>query len=567
MANPLDQPLDNLLDQLDRARRNFGGDAADLEKLLGGLARRSFSDAESLVRFHEALLFICAYPQNRAALRLAEAALDGFAHRVEQLISSGEDPVSFDYIEYSGIAGTVLHGTYSYGIARWLVDRHRADVEIDWERYEKKERLGVILPRVVPLVEEDTLVEANIPYFDWIRASKKEQSSDLRWIIERFERSAFSEKEKSSLYDSLELQIRWKLNGSQAARTLNRSKPRKTFYHTKPLIRRDEVSLAEEINKSLPLEKLSRAEGKAALDRCRDTTCVRYRELYGIAYPDPSNVVRAQVGRGVEIFLWGLAPERRLPLRAYHAGFTLKNGVPINYIEGISFFERMELGFNTFYTYREGETAWVYAQVLSALHQLTGATCFSIDPYQVGFNNTEAIESGAFWFYRKLGFRPTRRALASLVEAEEKKIASNREYRTPARTLKKLSEGHVVYELPGARTGEWDNFAIRNLALAVYRRAAREFNGDVESNRASSIKEVTRSLDVRLEDFSAPEQQSLANLALVFALIAELDSWTAKEKREVVEIVRAKTSRDEIKYARLLQKHKKLRASLIKLGS
>ncbi len=154
-------------------------------------------------------------------------------------------------------------------------------------------------------------------------------------------------------------------------------------------------------------EALKLTEGKAILDMCRDTTCVRYRELYGIAYGDPSSVVGVDVGRGVEIFLWGLPPERRLPLRAYHAGFTLKNGVPINYIEGISIFERMELGFNTFYTYRDGETAWVYAQALRFLRQLVGVTCFSIDPYQIGFNNDEALESGAFWFYRKLGFRPT----------------------------------------------------------------------------------------------------------------------------------------------------------------
>ncbi|HKP87180.1 MAG TPA: hypothetical protein VJZ26_13840 [Blastocatellia bacterium] len=561
------ESLDRLLDQLDEARRSFGGDGARAEKLLSSLSRRSFPDAHSLIRFHEALLFVRAYPQSRDAMRLAEAALDGFADRVEQLLSSGEDPIAFDYIEYSGIAGTVLHGAYSYGIARWLVDKHRANVEVDWERFEKKERLGLILPRLIPLLYEDALVEANVPYREWIGATKGRNSSDLAWLVEGFERSSLSEKEKSALYDSLEMQIRWEMDRSQASRTLNRSKPRKIFYHTRPLIRRTDVSIAKEVNSPLTLERLSRAEGEAVLDMCRDTTCVRYRELYGIAYGDRSNVVRARVGRGVEIFLWGLPPERRLPLRAYHAGFTLKNGVPINYVEGISIFERMEIGFNTFYTYREGETAWVYAQTLGALHHLTGARCFSIDPYQVGFNNDEAIESGAFWFYRKLGFRPTEPALAKLAEAEEKKIAANREYRTSGRILKNLSKGHVIYELPGTTAGDWDRFSIRNLGLAVERRAAREFNGDVENIRASSIKEVARSLGVRPEDFSPLERQAFANLALVFALIPDLASWTGEEKRGVAEIVRAKMSRDEIRYSRLLQKHDRLRDSIIKLGS
>jgi hypothetical protein len=574
-SDSLDQPdsLDQLLDRLDEARRSFGANGARVEKLLSALAPRRFPDPESLIRFHEALLFIRAYPQSPEALGLAESALDSFADRVEQLRLSGADLTPFDYIEYSGIAGTILHGTYSYGIARWLVDKHPARVEIDWERIEKKERLGLILPRLIPLLYEDALVEANVPYISWIRAAKTRKTSDLRWLVESFDRAELSEKEKSALYDSLELWIRWEMGRSHASRTLNRRKPRKIFYHTEPLIRRSDVSLAKEIKSPLALVKLSRAEGEAILSMCRDTTCVRYRELYGIAYGDPSSVVRSSVGRGTEIFLWGLPPERRLPLRAYHAGFTLKNGVPINYIEGISIFERMELGFNTFYTYRDGETAWVYAQALRALHQLTGATCFSIDPYQIGFHNDEAIESGAFWFYRKLGFRPTEPLLAKRADAEERKITSNRDYRTPERTLRKLSEGYVIYELPLAAsgklaaTGDWDRFKIRNLALRASSGRAEEAGGRAKRTRASSIKEVVRSLDVRPDSLAPFERRAFDNIAPVLALIPDLTAWTAEEKRGVVKIIRAKVSRDETQYARLLQKHKRLRDWIIKLGS
>lgn len=560
--------LEQLLDELDETKRGFGVDnGARVEKSLASISKQEFQDVESLIRFHEALLFICAHPQNRKALKLAEAALRSFAERVEKLRLLGEDLTPFDYIEYSGIAGTVLHGTYSYGITRWLVDKHRAAVEIDWERLGKKERLGLILPRIIPLLAEDSLVEANVPYLDWIRAAKERRTSDLAWVIESFERSGLSEKEKSTLYDSLELWIRWEMGRAQASRTMNKLRPRKIFYHTQPLIRRNEVSLAEEINFPLKLKKLSRDEGKAILDMCRDTTCVRYRELYGIAYGDPSSVVGADVGRGVEIFLWGLPPERRLPLRAYHAGFTLKNGVPINYIEGISIFERMELGFNTFYTYRDGETAWVYAQALRFLRQLVGVTCFSIDPYQIGFNNDEALESGAFWFYRKLGFRPVESELAKMVEAEEKKIAANREHRTSMRVLKTLSKGYVIYELPGTRAGDWDRFKIRNLGFAVQRRAAREFSGNLEMVRASSVKQIARALDIELESLNEFTRWAFDNLAPVLALIPDLARWTGEEKAGLVEIIRAKMNRHETGYARLLQKHERLRDAVIKLGS
>ncbi len=53
-------------------------------------------------------------------------------------------------------------------------------------------------------------------------------------------------------------------------------------------------------------------------------------------------------------------------------GLTLKNGVPINYIEAIGLCEWMEVGFNTFYTFRGGEAGWIYAQVLRCLCSLDG---------------------------------------------------------------------------------------------------------------------------------------------------------------------------------------------------
>src|ERR1019366_3216684 len=131
-------------------------------------------------------------------------------------------------------------------------------------------------------------------------------------------------------------------------------------------------------------------------------------------------------------------------------------------VEAMGLCEWIEVGFNTFYTYRQGETAWIYAQALRCLRVLTGAKCISIYPYQIGQNNDEAIDSGAFWFYRKLGFRPGRADLQQLCEREEKKIASNRQYKTPARILKRLAEAHMFYELSRTDVG---NSTRRNSTL------------------------------------------------------------------------------------------------------
>jgi len=438
-------------------------------------------------------------------------------------------------------------------------------VDAKWTEPEKPERLGATLPRFLPLLYEDSLVEANIPYVTWVDSATKKRRR-IGWLIRRFEQLDISDREKGELYDSLGLRIHWELRNSKASRTRNMRRVKKVFYHREPLIRRSEVSLDQEFQSpATPLIKLSQSEGKAAQDMLRDTTTVRYRELYGITHGDPRTVVRADVGRGVEIFLWGLPPDRRLPIRAYHAGFTLKNGVPINYIEGITICERMEIGFNTFYTFRDGESAWVYATVLRLLHQITGVTCISIDPYQLGFNNDEAIDSGAFWFYRKLGFRPTQPKLARLMAFEERKIASSPGYRTPPSVLRRLSSGNVVYEAPGTPRGAWDRFSIRNLGLAVQRRMAAEFNGNSQNIRQVSESEVSRALGVDLGK-RENERRSFEELALVLALIPDLAEWSPREKEGLIQIIRAKSGADESRYVRLLQRHSRLRAFLIRIG-
>ena len=132
------------------------------------------------------------------------------------------------------------------------------------------------------------------------------------------------------------------------------------------------------------------------------------------------------------------------------------------------------MGFNLYYTFREGESAWIYAQLLRLFHQELGVTCFSVDPYQIGHENAEAVDSGAFWFYRKLGFRPTSPEIAHLVEREERRLSQTPGYRSSRKTLEKLAGGPLLYELPGTATGDWDGFRIRTLAQRLQKGGAAE---------------------------------------------------------------------------------------------
>ena len=314
---------------------------------------------------------------------------------------------------------------------------------------------GATLPRFMPLLEEDAFVEPDVPYLAWLQAASHKR--DLKWLIAQFEHSDLSPTLKSEIFGSLELPIRWSLADCNATRTHAQRRTRTIFFHRENLIQRRDVSLASELAKPpLKLNRVSVREGQTIITMCREATSVRYRELYGTTRGDTSDVVRADVGRGVEIFLWGLPANKRLPLRAYQAGFTLKNGRPINYIEAISLFECMEIGFNTFYAYRDGETAWIYAQVLRALHRRLGVKCISVYPgYQIGKDDEEALASGAFWFYGNSDSAPVKRELEHLAKREEAKIAAETGYRTPLRTLRRLRGGSCRLRTTRCRPGRF----------------------------------------------------------------------------------------------------------------
>ncbi len=164
--------INPLLDQLDELKREFGGGQEPrVERILSRLARQKFSDAESLIRFHEILLFIRAYPQSAEILPQVEKTLASFGDRVKLLRDMDADLSPLDNPEVSGIAGTSVTDTFSYNIVRWLSKSYPAQVNFYWDWFEDENRLAATWPRFMPLLEEDAFVEANVPYVEWLRAA------------------------------------------------------------------------------------------------------------------------------------------------------------------------------------------------------------------------------------------------------------------------------------------------------------------------------------------------------------------------------------------------------------
>src|ERR1017187_7430017 len=383
-----------LIERLEEWKRRFEPSrAGELERWLKTIAKEEFGDAQDLIRLHETLLFLRAYPLSEPVAQLADEILFDFENRLPADI----DP--FEEHEVSGIAGTSLTAVFSYEVACRLAELEPRNVEIAWDRYDEQDRLGPVVRKLLPMFNEDWPVEAHVPFGQWMAAAHRGGQSDLAWLLSRVD--------GAEAYDSMQIPLTWRVGASRYSRSRLRLPKRKLYLHREPLLRRADVSLEKELTSApLPVKRLDVKQASRILDAIVATSAMRYRELYGFSHTDEAEVYRAAAGRGVDVYFFGVPWEWRLPLRAYHGAMFFKNGVPAGYVELLSFFERAEVGFNLYYTFREGESAWLYARLLRLFHQELGVTCFSVDPYQIGHENPEAIDSGAFWFYRKLGFRP-----------------------------------------------------------------------------------------------------------------------------------------------------------------
>ena len=144
-----------------------------------------------------------------------------------------------------------------------------------------------------------------------------------------------------------------------------------------------------------------------------------------------------------------MLPERRLPLESYIGFMMFKNGYPMAYGGGWLFGKRSLLGINIFEAFRGGESAFVFAQLLRTYKNAFGADYFEVEPYQFGKDNPEGLQSGAFWFYYRFGFRPVDEALNKLATEESKRIQSEKGYRSPISTLKLFTKSNVCVNFSG----------------------------------------------------------------------------------------------------------------------
>ncbi len=531
--------------------------AAKLE-LLARLEATRVSDAGALLALHEACCFLQAHPDDAAVLARVDAALAAFPERVRRLA-----PGARRRLHDSGVAEATLDYPFGYPMARWLARRFPGDVEIAWDRFAEAERLDETLALLASPAEGDAFSEGGMGWRRWLTVAKGgRRMTDLALLLELFGRAGGGAETREWLWENLALPVQWRPQGPGASRTLARLLAGPPFFHADGLRRAAPPPAAALVGPLPTLRRAPRALGETLIDAARVAMATRQRELHAFSHPNPDDVLVVDAPRGLRIAYIGIAPGFRLPLEGYYAFLALKNGVPVSYGGGWELFGTLDFAMNIFPSFRQGESALLATALLRGYRRIFGMRTIVVDRYQLGHESAEALRSGSFYFYQRLGFRPRAAAVLRVLEGEEAKLAADHAYRSPVPVLRRLAGAEVFLSLPGGLREPERRLRATDVAGMVAHLVARDFGGDRRRARGALAVQMARALGVRRRGWSAPERRAFDDLSLVAALIPDLPRWPAADRDALVQLMRAKGGPTEIDYAHRLDRHVRFRRSL-----
>ena len=293
----------------------------------------------------------------------------------------------------------------------------------------------------------------------------------------------------------------------------------------------------------------------------------RSRDLYTFTASNLKDARLVDCGDGLEFFCIGVEPEQRLLFDAVYGVLTLRNGVPIGYALFSALWRSSEVAYNVFETFRGGESAWVYGRLLATIRAIFGADTFTVDPYQLGHENDEGIESGAWWFYHKLGFLPWDRRTAALASREAARVRHRSGYRTNVTTLRRLVRANLFLQTGPPRCDVIGAIPVDAIGAQVTDLVTSRFGSFRElATEALADEAAFRLGGVPWRRWPAGARLFWERWAPVLALLPDIDGWSDDGKRALVEIIKAKGGRRESDFVTRFDAHPHLGAALAALA-
>ena len=346
----------------------------------------------------------------------------------------------------------------------------------------------------------------------------------------------------------------------------NRTEPRAArspvVFRSRPFDHRRPDLAAELARPPLAVREVRGGEARELVELARDAMVSRARDLDCFAYGDARDVRRLVHDDGLEFVAIGSRPERRLALSAAYGLLTVRNGVPTGYVQIDGFLSTALVHFNVFETFRGTDAAWVFARALASARALFAAEAFAIEPYQLGHENDEALDSGAWWFYRKLGFAPKHVATSRLARAEARRIERSPRARSSRATLARLARVHLYWEPLGRAATVPPHAAIARAATAALAALGEPF----ASAQAALVRRAAEIARLDRGRLGADEKLWLERWAPTIVALPGVGSWSARERTALGALVRAKAARRESELVPLLADHPRFGPALLELA-
>jgi hypothetical protein len=542
--------------RLHAIRNRYGGTAA-LEKqalleAIGGLTIRSAADIRQL---HTALCFLCAYPDSAGIYELASTELREFASRVTGL-SEHQRLALVD----AGIAGTSLHYPFSYEVASWLAQRFPGVAVIDWDEFKDPARFEELLEHLLHHSETDFYDSGRVSTEEWIKIAASHQvGNDFDWLMSELRDRRHHTRFWTSLYNAAEVPLVCSLAETTVSRTRNSFPVTAVHERTEPMQSRVPRAKLEIDRPIESIRLLDKHDGATLLDVAMASLAARHRETIHFNYANPAEIWLADVGRGIQIAATGLLPEHRYPLECTMGFLVLSNGMPIGYGGSSMLYRQANTGINIFEEYRGSEAAWLWVQVMRVFHALSGCTRFIANPYQFGSENAEALKSGAFWFYYRLGYRPVDAGIRKFARSEYAKLAGKPGYRTPVKVLRKLATCDMHLTLPGARQADFfDEGWIEITSLLATRQLAATGHGSRRRAQNALAHQLAADLDIdSMKDWTQEERRWFVRLAPVVSALNP-GAWSARDRTKLIDLMHAKGSVHERDFVERFGRHDRL---------
>ena len=527
--------------------------------LLRALERSRLSTAEQVRTLHELLCFLHAYPDDEEVFRQVSRMLEGFAARPDLQRHRRR-------LASTGIAGTDTVYPFGFSTAKWLAARCGDRLSVEWADVAQPDTVAGRLQLFSLWAERPVFDEPPLEGREWLERLRG-RDTDAAFIIKRSAALPVRGMANDHLYDELGLTLRVAAGPNSPDRTRARAPGHRLFAQRTPLrLSRPDI-VAEIVKPPARVRRIGERRAAGLLDLAREAMVTRARDLYTFTAANLKDACLVDCGDGLEFFCVGVDPEQRLLLDAVYGLLTLRNGVPIGYALFSALWRSSEVAYNVFESFRGGESAWIYGRMLATIRAMFGADTFTIDPYQLGHHNDEGLESGAWWFYYKLGFRPWNPAIARLAASEAARVASRKGYRTGPGTLRTLVSANLFLQIGQPRRDVIGAIPTGAIGLAVTDYLNDRFGAD----RERATKELAAEAAARLgvdgwKRWPAGERLFWERWAPLVAILPGLDSWSAAERLDLAGVIRAKGGRRESDFVARFDAHPRLGAALVALA-